>query len=337
MIPAQDGDRNLERRALHALRRGDRRRAPRGAAAPRARDRHGLTADVYGEGEADRTLGRVARRPRSRLVPRSSGRSATTSIHGERQGPKGFPRFTDPALRGPDALRGVPARRRRAEPRRRSASTASTFSSCTTRTAPATSRAAVWEGMAALRDAGLADAIGVAPGPANGFTLDLIACLERFGDVIDWAMVILNPLEPWPGELVLDAAAAAEVSRDHAGGRLRRAVLGRPGRRGPHCTSTTIAASGPRAGSSAGFERIERMQPMRAETGLTADAARLPVEPLPPRGRMRRADPDPGGRPEDARPIEDKRRELAGLPLDLRLRRDQVAAIARDRRQPRAR
>ena len=60
---------------------------------------------------------------------------------------------------------------------------------------------AVWEGMAALREAGLTAAIGVAPGPANGFTLDLIDCLERFGELIDWAMIILNPLEPWPGEL----------------------------------------------------------------------------------------------------------------------------------------
>ena len=69
----------------------------------------------------------------------------------------------------------------------------------------------VWDAMAGLRDDGLAGAIGVAPGPANGFTLDLIRCLERFGDRIDWAMVILNPFEPWPGELVLEAAERAEV------------------------------------------------------------------------------------------------------------------------------
>ena len=66
--------------------------------------------------------------------------------------------------------------------------------------------------MAALGDAGLTGAIGVAPGPANGFTLDLIDCFERFGDRIDWAMVILNPLEPWPGELCLAAAAAHDVA-----------------------------------------------------------------------------------------------------------------------------
>ena len=65
--------------------------------------------------------------------------------------------------------------------------------------------------MAALRDDGLAAAIGVAPGPANGFTLDLLDCFERFGERIDWAMVILNPFEPWPGELVLDAAAGTGI------------------------------------------------------------------------------------------------------------------------------
>src|SRR5437763_7757030 len=70
---------------------------------------------------------------------------------------------------------------------------------------------AVWDAMSALREDGLARQLGVAPGPANGFTLDVIACLERFGDRIDWAMLILNPLEPWPGELALDAAARHDV------------------------------------------------------------------------------------------------------------------------------
>lgn len=65
--------------------------------------------------------------------------------------------------------------------------------------------------MAALRDEGLTDAIGVAPGPANGFTLDILACLERFGDRIDWAMLILGPLEPWPSGLVLPACEQHEV------------------------------------------------------------------------------------------------------------------------------
>ena len=83
---------------------------------------------------------------------------------------------------------------------------------------------AVWEGMRALREQGLADALGVAPGPANGFTLDLIGCLERFGEVIDWAMIILGPIEPWPGELVLGRGREGGRRGDHEGRRLRRPV-----------------------------------------------------------------------------------------------------------------
>ena len=40
----------------------------------------------------------------------------------------------------------------------------------------------MWTAMARMREAGLTRLIGVAPGPANGFTLDLIDCFERFGD-----------------------------------------------------------------------------------------------------------------------------------------------------------
>ena len=69
---------------------------------------------------------------------------------------------------------------------------------------------AVWGGDGGAARAGLTRLIGVAPGPANGFTLDVIDCLERFGALIDWAMIILNPLEPWPGELCLGAAARHE-------------------------------------------------------------------------------------------------------------------------------
>ncbi len=70
----------------------------------------------------------------------------------------------------------------------------------------------VWSAMDKLRDAQLTDRVGVAPGPANGFTLDILLCLERFGPLLDWAMIILNPLEPWPGRLVLPAAVKYDVN-----------------------------------------------------------------------------------------------------------------------------
>jgi aryl-alcohol dehydrogenase-like predicted oxidoreductase len=62
-----------------------------------------------------------------------------------------------------------------------------------------------------VREEKLTDRLGIAPGPANGFTLDMLLCLERFGPLLDWAMIILNPLEPWPGSLVLPAAVKHDV------------------------------------------------------------------------------------------------------------------------------
>ena len=42
----------------------------------------------------------------------------------------------------------------------------------------------VWNAMDKLKDANLTEMLGVAPGPANGFTLDLILCFERFGPLL---------------------------------------------------------------------------------------------------------------------------------------------------------
>src|SRR5690242_17418993 len=60
-----------------------------------------ITADAYGAGEADALLGRALRG-----VPREDyalvGAIGHDFYAGEREGAKGFPRFTDPRLRGPD-------------------------------------------------------------------------------------------------------------------------------------------------------------------------------------------------------------------------------------------
>ena len=184
-----------------------------------------ITADVYGAGDADRLLGRSLEgleRDAFSLV----GAVGHDFVDGERDGPRGFPRFTDPRLRGPDEYAGYLRRATEASLERVGVDSFDLLLLHNPDRTGFTSEA-VWDGMAALRDAGLADAIGVAPGPANGFTLDLIDCFERFGDRIDWAMVILNPLEPWPGELCLGAAAASRRAGDHPGRRLRRPVLGR--------------------------------------------------------------------------------------------------------------
>src|SRR6266498_5727426 len=59
-----------------------------------------MTADVYGNGAADEMLGRALAG-----LPRESyclvGAVGHDFYKGQRQGPKGFPRFTDSALRSP--------------------------------------------------------------------------------------------------------------------------------------------------------------------------------------------------------------------------------------------
>src|SRR3954470_8720283 len=177
---------------------------------PDERIRTVLTADAYGSGEADTILGRALSgldRDAYCLV----GAVGHDFYDGEREGAKGFPRFTDPRLRGPDAYANY---LRTAAERSLERIGADTFDLLLLHNPDRTgyTHPAVWEGMAALRDAGLTRLLGVAPGPANGFTLDVIDCLQRYGELIDWAMVILTPLEPWPGELVLDAAARHDVS-----------------------------------------------------------------------------------------------------------------------------
>src|SRR5436309_10276138 len=67
---------------------------------PNERIRTVITADVYGAGEADRMLGRaIAGRSRDDMC--IVGAVGHDFYGGQRDGAKGFPRFTDPRLRGP--------------------------------------------------------------------------------------------------------------------------------------------------------------------------------------------------------------------------------------------
>jgi aryl-alcohol dehydrogenase-like predicted oxidoreductase len=168
-----------------------------------------ITADVYGAGEADTMLGRaLADCPREDYC--LVGAVGHDFYTGAREGAKGYPRFTDPRLR-PE--REYADYLRMAAERSLQRIGADRFDLLLLHNPDRTgySSPVVWEGMKALREAGLTRLLGVAPGPANGFTLDLIDCFERFAEAIDWAMIILNPLEPWPGELVLEAAAVHDV------------------------------------------------------------------------------------------------------------------------------
>ncbi|HET7484796.1 MAG TPA: aldo/keto reductase [Solirubrobacterales bacterium] len=282
-----------------------------------------LSADTYGQGEADSVLGRALAG-----VPRNSyclvGAVGHDFYEGERDGPRGFPRFTDPRLRGEGEYAGY---LRMAAERSLERLGVDSFDLLLLHNPDRVgySSEAVWDGMAALREAGLAAGIGVAPGPANGFTLDLISCLERFGDRIDWAMIILNPFEPWPGELCLDAAerhGVKVVTRVVDYGGLFWGDL-RPGMelaKGDH------RAFRPEGWIEAGLEKLERLAPLRERTGLSPmhlacqwNLAHPAVECVVPT-LIQEAGPN-------ARPIEDKRAELAALPAEQVLGAEDVAAI----------
>jgi aryl-alcohol dehydrogenase-like predicted oxidoreductase len=281
-----------------------------------------LSADTYGQGAADSLLGRALEG-----LPRDSyslvGAVGHDFYEGERQGAKGFPRFTDPALRGPQEYAGY---LRMATERSLERLGVDSFDLLLLHNPDRTGYTSeeVWQGMCALRDEGLAARIGVAPGPANGFTLDLIDCFERFGDEIDWGMVILNPLEPWPGELVLPAAERAGVKLitrvvDY-GGLFHDDV--EAGHEFPRMDHRSFRPAG---WVDAGREKLERIRPIAERHGLTMlqlacqwNLAHPAVECVVPTLIQ-----EPG---RDAKPVEAKREELASLPPQA-LSDEEVAAI----------
>ena len=282
-----------------------------------------LTADVYGQGEGDLLLGRALDG-----LPRDSYSLVGAVGHdfyvGQRDGPRGYPRFTDPRLRGPDAYADY---LRMATERSLERCGVDAFDVLLLHNPDRigyTSQA-VWQAMASLCEAGLTGAIGVAPGPANGFTLDLIDCLERFGSLIDWAMLILNPLEPWPGELALPAASASGVrviTRVVDYGGLFHGDV-RPGHRFPRGDHRGFR---PEGWVERGLERIERMLPIAERHGLSplqlacqwnlshhavASCAPTLIQETGP----------------DARPVEEKRVDLARTPEKLVLTAEEVEEI----------
>ena len=281
-----------------------------------------ITADAYGAGEADELLGRALEglgRDRYCLV----GAIGHDFYTGEREGAKGYPRFTDPRLRRRDRFADYV---RMATERSLARIGVDAFDLLLLHNpdrAGFTSDV-VWDALTAVREEGLTSALGVAPGPANGFTLDLIDCFERFGDRIDWAMVILNPLEPWPGELVLEPARRHGVRLitrvvDY-GGLFHDDVL--PGHPFPRWDHRSFRPAG---WVERGRERIDRMRPVAERHALTmlqlACAWNLSHEPVACVAPTLIQEPG-----QDAKPIEAKRAELAALPGPV-LTADEVAEI----------
>ncbi len=281
-----------------------------------------LTADVYGSGEADLLLGRALEG-----IARDSyclvGAIGHDFYEGQRDGSKGFPRFTNSALRKPADYASY---LRSAVEKSLARCRADRFDLLLLHNPDQTGYTsdAVWKGMEKLKEAGLTTQLGVAPGPANGFTLDLILCLERFQGLIDWAMIILNPLEPWPGRLALPAA-------EKTGTRIITRVVDygglfhddvKPGHQFAPRDHRTFRPAG---WVEAGAEKIDRMRKIADAHGLTMlqlaciwNLQHGPVQSVVPTLIQ-----EPGA---NAKRIETKVEELASLP-EVTLTDDECAQI----------
>src|SRR5262249_37258254 len=243
---------------------------------------------------------------------------------GKRDGSKGFPRFTNPQLRPPNQFADY---LRIATEKSLARCRADQFD-CLLLHNPDSlgyTHDAVWKAMDKLRDAKLTERLGVAPGPANGFTLDVILCLERFGPLLDWAMIILNPLEPWPGGLCLPAAVKHEVQIitrvvDHGG------LFHGDVKPGHQFGAQDHRAFRPAGWVEAGNAKIDKMRSVAEEHGLTLlqlaclwNLSQPGVKSVVPT-LIEEADPN-------RKPIEAKVDELATLP-ELKLSTTETESIA---------
>ena len=281
-----------------------------------------LTADVYGGGAADELIGQALKE-----FPRESyclvGAVGHDYYQGKREGAKGFPRFTDPRLRPSNQYKEY---LKTATDKALKRCGVDKFDLLLLHNPDSTgySSDSVWNAMVSLKDEGMTDLLGIAPGPANGFTLDLILNFERFGEVIDWAMIILNPLEPWPGKMCLPAAEKFNVDLitrvvDY-GGLFHGDVL--PGHNfgeGDHRTFR------PEGWVEAGNEKIDQMREYANKYGLSLlqlacawNLSHAPVKSVVPTLIQEAGD--------NAKPIEIKADELAELP-DVTLDAEDMAAI----------
>ena len=283
-----------------------------------------MTADVYSTGGADEMLGRALAG-----LPRDSyalvGMIGHDFYSGQRDGSKGFPRFTHPQLR---AAGDYASYVRMATEKALARCGVDRFD-CLMLHNPDSigyTSDAVWKAMAKVQEAGLTEMLGVAPGPANGFSLDLILNLERFGALLDWAMIILNPLEPWPGSYALPAAEKCGVKIitrvvDYGG------LFHDDVKPGHQFGKSDHRAFRPAGWVEAGTKKLEAMRPFAEEHGLTMlqlasiwNLSQKPVQSVIPTLIQ-----EVGS---DAKPIEAKIDELAALP-EVTLSTDEVEEIRR--------
>ena len=281
-----------------------------------------LTSDVYGIGQGDTLLGEALEG-----YDRDSYCLVAMIGHdiydGVRAGAKGYARFTHPDLRGPDGYAEYLQRATRACADR---CKTSHFDIVMLHNPDSIGYSSpdVWEAMATLREHGLAKETGIAPGPANGFAIDMAYCIENFHEEISSAMIILNPMEPWPGRYVLPIANEFGVDIlarvVDFGGIFHDDV--KPGhifKDGDHRSYR------PAGWIEHGNEKLEAMRPIAEKYGLTMlqfacvwDLSQAPVKSVGPTFVQEAG--------EDARSIEDKVAEFAALP-DVTLTPDEVKRV----------
>ena len=282
-----------------------------------------VTSDVYGNGKADELLG-VALQGIARDSYCLVGMIGHDFYEGQRQGSKGYPRFTDPELRGPEGYQEFVSRACARELERCQVDQFDLLMLHNPDELGYTSES-LWKALENAKSQGLTERLGIAPGPANGFSLDLIGCLERFGELIDWAMLILNPLEPWPVGLTLPICQRQGVKvmtrvvdyggvfHDDLGGAEH---VFKPG---DHRTYR------PDGWVERGMQKADLMRPLANKHGLTLlqfasiwNLSHPAVESVVPTFIQEAGD--------SARPIEDKIREFGALP-NVRFTPEEVESI----------
>jgi aryl-alcohol dehydrogenase-like predicted oxidoreductase len=282
-----------------------------------------VTSDVYGNGKADELLGNALTgidRSTYSLV----GMIGHDFYEGQRLGSRGYPRFTDPVLRGPDQYAAFTQMAATKELERCGTDHFDLLMLHNPDEIGYTNEI-LWQALKNLKDQGITKQLGIAPGPANGFSLDIVDCYERFGEMIDWAMLILSPLEPWPTGLILPACEKFGVKVmtrvvDHGG--VFHGDVGLPGhefKAGDHRTYR------PDGWVQHGMEKAALMRPIAEKYGLSLlqfasiwNLSHPAVASVVPTFIQ-----EAGA---DARPIEEKIREFAALP-DIRFTPDEVEAV----------
>ncbi len=282
-----------------------------------------VTADVYGAGRADSILGEALKD-----VPRAEyclvGMVGHDFYTGLRAGSKGYPRFTDATLR--DAS-GYAAYLKMAAEKSLERCQVDQFDLLMLHNPDSIAYTSdvVWNGMAEVKAAGLTQRLGIAPGPANGFTLDLVDCFERFGSLLDWAMIILNPFEPWPGQHVLAAAERNKIDIlarvvDYGG------IFHDDVKPGHHFKDGDHRTYRPAGWIEHASEKLEKVRPIAEKHGLTMlqlaclwTLSNSPVKSVVPTLIQEAG--------QGARSIDSKLSELASLPAENLLSVEEVAAI----------